>query len=311
MNIYLNLPILAALLLLSSCNVAKMRVRHTTKAMEKSSAQAYTFVDADGSHHVWASNNGKPKLMLIHGITGSSVAQWSGNAQRLGEHYDLIIPDLIGHGKSIQTWSGSSIDAQVEHLNLLLDSLHITESIHLVGNSYGGAIAANFAEQHPNRVKTLVINAGPASDFTHAMADSIAKANGGTNIQEIISPTDKKGQRNALKTVLYKMPILPGFVLRQFNDVYIKPYHNAHMDLMNDLLAHEEEYSTKVYDWPMPVYLLWGQNDQLIPLEIGIGIQTRNDLAADHLIIIPKCGHIANVERAEQFEREIKRILVD
>ncbi len=278
--------------------------------MEKSGAQAFTFMNSDGPHYVWATNNGKPKLMLIHGITGSSVAQWSKNAQRLSEHFDLIIPDLIGHGKSLQTWNGSSVDAQVAHLTLLLDSLEITEPIHIVGNSYGGAIAANFAEQHPNRSKTLVIYDGPASDFTSSIADSIAQANGTKNIQDIISPTNKKTQRRALRIVFYKMPILPGFVLRQYNDFYIKPYHNVHVELLNDLLAREKEYSTKIYDWQMPVYVLWGENDQLIPLSTGIGIHVRNGLPADHLIIITKCGHIANVERPKKFENEIKQILL-
>ncbi len=300
-----------AALLLSSCNVIRMRERHETKAMEKSGAQAYTFIAADGPHYVWATHNGKPKLMLIHGITGSSVAQWSGNAQRLSEHYDLIIPDLIGHGKSVQTWTGSSVDAQVAHLNLLLDSLHVHEPVYMVGNSYGGAMAAKFAEQHPERVKKLVIYDGPASDFTGAMADSIAKANGAKNIQELLSPVDKKGQRKALRVALYRMPILPGFVLRQFNDAYIKPYHIAQVGLLNDLLAHEKEYATKVYRWPMPVYVIWGANDGLIPLATGRGIHARNHLAADHLIIIPKCGHIANVERPKEFERVLERILAE
>jgi hypothetical protein len=61
----------------------------------------------------------------------------------------------------------------------------------------------------------------------------------------------------------------------------------------------------------MPVYVLWGEGDRLIPLSTGRGIMRRNNLPADHLIIIPKAGHGPNLEQPKAFAKELKRILKD
>ena len=299
--------------LLASCNVVKMSFRHDAKVFQKSGLQAYTFTDKAGAHYVWSStapgspDDGRPKLMFVHGITSQSL-MWAKNVKRLAKDYDLIIPDLIGHGKSSAQWSGNSVDAQVAHLELILDSLGIRRPVDLVGNSYGGAIAANFAEQHPDRVKTLVIEDGPASDYTAAMADSVARSVGAKDIESLFNPQNKLEQKRLLSLVFYKPIKAPGFVFRQINDM-IKEKAPQTSALLHDLLKHEDQYARKIYNWPMPVYVFWGEGDRLIPLSVGKGIAARNNLPADHLIIFPKAGHVANIEQPKEFEKELRRVL--
>ncbi|MEO7081007.1 MAG: alpha/beta hydrolase [Flavobacteriales bacterium] len=300
-------------ILLASCNVVKMSFRHDAKVFQKSGLQAYTFTDAAGPHYVWSStapgstDDGRPKLMLVHGITSQSL-MWAKNVKNLSKDHDLIIPDLIGHGQSTTQWVGNSVDAQVAHLELILDSLGIQKPVDLVGNSYGGAIAANFAEQHPDRVKTLVIEDGPASDYTAAMADSVARSVGAKDIESLFNPQNKEEQKRLLSLVMYKPIKAPGFVFRQINDMMKEkaPYTSA---LLQDLLKHEDQYAHKTYKWSMPVYVFWGEGDRLIPLSVGKSIAARNHLPADHLIIFQKAGHVANIEQPEEFEKELRRVL--
>ena len=77
-------------------------------------------------------------VLLVHGIT-SDGGMWAGNVHALSKDYDLIVPDLIGHGRSTNSWSGNSVDAQVAHLALILDSLGVRGAVYVVGNSYGGS----------------------------------------------------------------------------------------------------------------------------------------------------------------------------
>lgn len=306
---------LALPILLASCNVVKMGVRHETKLFRKSGLTAYTFTDKDGPHYTWSStapgsaDDGRPKLMLVHGITSQSL-MWGKNVKSLSKDFDLVIPDLIGHGKSTAQWSGNSVDAQVAHLELILDSLGIRKSVDLVGNSYGGAIAANFAEQHPDRVKALVIEDGPASDYTAAMADSVARSVGAKDIADLFNPQDKEAQKRLLSLVMYKPIKAPGFVFRQINDM-MKEKAPQTSALLHDLLNREDQYARKTYKWSMPVYVFWGEGDRLIPLSVGKGIARRNNLPADHLIIFQKAGHVANIEHPEEFEKELRRVLGD
>ena len=178
-----------AFVALTSCNVMKSVDRKATRTFEANGLVRHTFTDAAGPHFVWAApgaTSGKPKLMLVHGIT-SSANMWSSNSAALGAHYDIIVPDLIGHGHSTGLWSGNSVDAQVAHLRLILDSLGVQEPVYIVGNSYGGAMAANFAEQHPDRTRALVIYDGPASDYTAAIADCVARSVGAEYITDLFT----------------------------------------------------------------------------------------------------------------------------
>jgi pimeloyl-ACP methyl ester carboxylesterase len=301
------------LLLLTACNVNKVVEKRNLRSFQESGMVQRTFIDAAGPHFTWVSKDlgsgTKPKLMLVHGITSSS-AMWAGNLAGLSERFDLIVPDLIGHGKTTAQWSGSSVDVQVAHLALVLDSLGVKEPVYVVGNSYGGAISANFAEQHPHRTRALVIYDGPASDYTSAIADSVARSRGATDIADLFTPENPDEMYRLMATSLYEPPKVPGFARKQLFKKF-SAHQSTYLGLLQDLLKNEQRYAQKHYLWTMPVYVLWGEGDKLIPLSVGRGIAARNDLPADHLIIIPKAGHAASVEQKEVFEGHLNRILKD
>ena len=297
---------------LAACTVTKMLDRKASKVFEANGLERRTFTDAAGPHFVWASaamerGEAKPKLMLVHGIT-SSGNMWASNVDTLSKAYDLIVPDLIGHGRSTAQWKGNSVDAQVAHLSLLLDSLHVNEPVFVVGNSYGGAMVANFAEQYPERARALVIYDGPASDYTAAIADSVARSVGATDITDLFSPENPEEQYRLFSLVTYEPPKIPGFALKQLNKS-MRAHSAVYLGLLRDLLEREGQYATKRYTWPMPVFVIWGEGDRLIPLATGRGIARRNELPADHLIIIPKAGHAANLEQPQVFNDHLLRIL--
>jgi len=298
-------------LLFTACNIPRKMEKAAVKAYEKNAMVSRTFTDAAGPHYTWVSKDlatsARPKLLLVHGIT-SSNAMWAGNLAGLSKTYELIVPDLIGHGKSTKQWSGNSVDQQVAHLALILDSLGVKEPINVVGNSYGGAISANFAEQHPDWVKTLVIYDGPACDFTKAMADSVARSVGAADMKGLFTPQNPDEQYRLLAIAFYDPPKVPAFARKQFYE-HAKEKQPGYLGLLQDLLDREKQYATKQYTWSMPVYVLWGEGDRLIPPAVGRGIASRNHLPADHLIMIPNAGHIANVEQKAVFEEQLRRVL--
>lgn len=305
--------LLVCLVLATACNVTKHIDKASTDAFEKNGLVSHTFTDANGPHYVWASGAAsgttKPKLMLVHGITSSS-GMWAVNLPVLSKTYDLIVPDLIGHGRSTKRWSGNSIDAQVAHLALMLDSLGVHEPVHVLGASYGGAISANFAERYPERVRALVIQDGPASDYTAAIADSVARSVGAKDITDLFTPESVEEQYRLLSIAMYEPPKVPKFALKQMLKK-LGAQRADHLALLQDMLKREAEYATKRYAWNMPVYVMWGAGDRLIPLSTGQGIARRNGLPADHMITVQKAGHAVNLEQPRIFEEHVVRILVD
>jgi pimeloyl-ACP methyl ester carboxylesterase len=302
--------LLTLVLLGSSCNVVRMQARKTGKEFKNAGLVEHTFKGANGPMHVWAAPfTAKPKLMLVHGIT-SSAAMWAVNARSLSATYDLVIPDLIGHGGSTDQWSGNSVDAQVAHLDAILDSLNVQGAVFLVGSSYGGAISANFAERHPERVRALVICDGPANTYTKAVADSAAQALGAKDILDFFDPKDAAGVQRGMDAVLYKLRKLPGFALRQLHDAGA-PKRPGYLALLKDLIQREDQYAEHRYMWTMPVYVCWGEGDRLIPPSVGRGIMRINELPPDHLLMIPEAGHAANLEQPQIFEADLVRVLKD
>ena len=98
----------------------------------------------------------KQPVVLLH-CSGSSGAQWRTLAARLGERYRVIAPDLIGYGAALP-WSSSgefSLAAEAAAVRSLLGTLG--EPVHLVGHSYGGAVALHIARTRPELLRSLTL----------------------------------------------------------------------------------------------------------------------------------------------------------
>ena len=111
----------------------------------------------------------KPVLVLLHGFPQTHV-MWHRVAQRLAEHYRIVMPDLRGYGES----SHAVGDAELAHYSKramarevvdLLDTLGV-QDFYLCGHDRGGRVAHRLALDHPNRVKRLcVIDIAPTLDM--------------------------------------------------------------------------------------------------------------------------------------------------
>ena len=96
-----------------------------------------------------------PNLVLIHGITSSSRT-WDAVIPALAEHYTVIAPDLLGHGRSAKPRGDYSLGAYASGIRDLLAALDVPSAT-IVGHSLGGGVAMQFSYQFPERVERLVL----------------------------------------------------------------------------------------------------------------------------------------------------------
>lgn len=96
-----------------------------------------------------------PAVICLH-ASGSSSAQWRNLAAELARDHTVITPDLLGHGRSpAAAGSGDSTLAQdVAQVAGLVAEHH---AVHLVGHSYGAAVALRVALAQPARVCALAL----------------------------------------------------------------------------------------------------------------------------------------------------------
>ena len=97
----------------------------------------------------------RPIVVCVHG-SASNGGQWRSLRQALRGRCRVFTPDLIGYGSRRYRPSGrfhlqEEVDAIIEQIG------DITEPFHLIGHSYGGAVATYFAKKYPERIRSLIL----------------------------------------------------------------------------------------------------------------------------------------------------------
>ena len=101
---------------------------------------------------------GKPTLLLVHGMVTCSGLNWYRLLPALTEHFNIIAPDLRGHGRSSFDSKRFTFRRVAEDMASLLRQLE-TGPVIAVGYSMGGAIVQYLWRQHPELVDGLVLAA--------------------------------------------------------------------------------------------------------------------------------------------------------
>ena len=96
-----------------------------------------------------------PPIMLIHGITASSVV-WKTVGLQLARHHTVLAPDLLGHGHSAKPRGDYSMGAFASGIRDLVLTLGLGP-VTVVGHSLGGGVAMQFSYQFPDRVERLAL----------------------------------------------------------------------------------------------------------------------------------------------------------
>lgn len=199
----------------------------------------------------------KPTLLMLHGYSAEKSV-WLRFAKHFTDDFNIIIPDMAGHGKTgfDKSWDYSG-PAQAARLVALLDRLQIQQA-HIIGNSMGGFIAAHFARMYPERTitATLVDPAGVASPEPSVMGKMLAK---GENPFQVNSKEDFD---KFYAMTMAKPPFVPDFV-----KVGVAERYQARKDELSAIF--EDFHGKDLLDNQLstitsPVLIMWGAKDELI-----------------------------------------------
>jgi len=245
-------------------------------------------------------------VVLLHGIAGTS-ATWDAVIPRLAEHYDVLAPDLLGHGESAKPRGDYSLGAYANALRDLLEALGKNRAT-LVGHSLGGGIAMQFAYQFLGRCERLVlVDSGGLGREVHPLLRAAALP-GAELVLPWFSTTTSRGV-GALVRGMNRLGIRAGPDLdetwRSFVSLrepaarraFIQTVRGV-MDLSGQrVIANERLYLAE----GLPTLIVWGENDPLIPVRHARASHER--IAGSRLEIFPEAGHFPHRDDPERFAK--------
>lgn len=249
-------------------------MRHLDGEPARSSARISRYAIDVGDARVRYSVAGSgPDVVLLHGL-GGSAWWWRRNFRPLARFFTVYAVDLMRVGAPFRlAETPSLVVAWMDAVGLARASF--------VGHSMGGIVAADLAATHPHRVDRLVlVDAAlpPASlRFSHIV--------GATRALWKLPPS--------LAPLLIFDGLLTGPVMLA----------SATRQLLNT------DIRSKLADVRAPTLVVWGDDDTLMPVELGeelVGF-----LADASLVTLPGAGHNPQWERAPEFNDLVGRFLGD
>lgn len=115
---------------------------------------------ARGLAHVRIGPEGPPDVLLLHGLAASREVWLPVGRQLSDAGSRVLIPDLLGFGRSLRIGTRFTLDDHAEALLDLLDR-NGAGGVTVVGHSFGCAVAVALARRVPSRVHRLVLVCPP------------------------------------------------------------------------------------------------------------------------------------------------------
>lgn len=263
-----------------------------------------TFVTAGGiSTHYHDAGDGDP-VVLLHG-SGPGVsawANWQHTIPALAQNARVLALDIVGYGAtqrpetmrySLRTWT--------DHVWAFLDVLGL-DRVSVVGNSLGGRLALQMAEDDSARLRRMVLMGSPGVGMT--ITEGLKALRGyepsTENMRALLTnyfAVDTSIITDELVRIRYEASAAPG-AHEAYRLMFFDPRHAG-----NELgITAEQVRAVRV-----PTLLVHGREDKVVPPEVS---WTMVNLLPDaDLHIFARCGHWTQIERAAGFNALVGQFL--
>ena len=242
-------------------------------------------------------------IFLIHG-SNSSLQTWEPLVALLGEKYRLISLDLFGHGLTGPNPTGAyDADTNIAAAVRVLDAVGVDQA-YWVGNSMGGWLTWRAGLSVPERTAGLALIDASGAQVEEKgqvyLGARLAQSWIGQMLLPEITP------RFLVKSSLEESVARPERLSEELVDRYwelLRFPGNRQASLDRARTPRQPEKWADVGSLEMPVLLLWGEQDKVIPVSHAKAFASA--IPETKLIIYPDAGHLPMEEKPEQVARDI------
>ena len=277
--------------------------------MPRSSPQVQ-HVTVHGHRRAFVRMGSGPALLLLHGL-GCDHTTWAPVMESFARTHTVIAPDLLGHGESDKPRADYSLGGYANGMRDLLTVLGI-DRVTVVGHSFGGGVAMQFAYQFPERAERLVLvsSGGLGPEVSPAI-----RAITTPGFHQAMSLLAAPGVRHVTTAA---MRLLAGTGVSQLRDLdEVADIYDSFKDpRTRAAIAHVVR---AVVDWrgqivtmadraylteAMPMCVVWGADDVVIPVAHASNASALAPTA--RIEVLPNAGHFPHKDHPERFAKIVR-----
>jgi pimeloyl-ACP methyl ester carboxylesterase len=246
-----------------------------------------------------------PTICLIHGITNSGKS-WEPAMRLLARDFDVIAPDLPGHGDSARQRGDHSLGGHACMMRDLLQVLEV-ERATVVGHSLGGGVAMQFAYQFPDMVERLaLVGSGGLGREVSPLIRSAALPFA-EQVLPLLTARPLVDGVGAIAGLLGRVGLKPGADLAEISRgiaslgdserraAFVRTVRSVISPLGQRVTANDRLYLAST----TPTLIVWGDRDPIIPVEHGLAAHAL--LPQSRLEIFEGAGHFPQLDDPFRF----------
>ena len=263
------------------------------------------FVTIHGHRRAFVKTGSGPVVLLLHGLA-CDHSTWDPVIERLSRRFTVIAPDLLGHGESDKPRADYSVGGYANGMRDLLTVLGVDKAT-VVGHSFGGGVAMQFAYQFPERTeRLLVVGSGGLGPEVHPGIRAITTP----GFHELMGVLTLPGLRHLGVAGMRVLGAVGGRQTRDFDEAA------RIFDALKDpATRHATRHVARaVVDWKgqiitmadraylteaMPMCVVWGRDDQVIPVRHSDAVAALAPHA--RVEVIPDAGHFPHKDHPDRF----------
>jgi abhydrolase domain-containing protein 6 len=238
-------------------------------------------------------------LVLVNGLA-EQAESWFANRVHWSRHFDLKVPELLVYDgpalqKRIDDGEEVSVDYLADRLSTYLDEFVQRPPYHFVCSSLGGQVVLTYATRHPEKVDKLVL----------------------------LCPSGFHGDEN--------LPVIEGVRRSRYDTLVESVFHRHHFASTELVNALARKFQSRIWKKGVlrtlrgtvghsvesildqvthPTLIIWGECDRVLS-DVPGSVRAAERIAKARQVVIPKCGHAPQIEKAGLVNALVTRFLLD
>jgi pimeloyl-ACP methyl ester carboxylesterase len=271
------------------------------------------FVTIHGHRRAYVRAGSGPVVLLLHGL-GCDHTTWLPVIAALSRRYTVIAPDLLGHGRSDKPRADYSLGGYANGMRDLLTMLGI-DKVTVVGHSFGGGVAMQFAYQFPERTERLILVASGGLGPEVSRSIRAVTTPGFHQVMGLLTLPGIRHVGKAGLLALSRSRFKATHDLDEVAEIYdsfrdpaaraaIRHVVSAVVDWRGQIVTMADRaYHTEA----MPKAVIWGRDDRVIPVRHASNAAA---LAPNARVeVIPQAGHFPHKDHPQRFAKIVHEFI--